>query len=167
MSTEQAILAGGCFWGMEELFRKLPGVTDTETGYTGGTLENPTYEHMKTGTTGHAEALKIMFDPAKISYEKLLRFFFQIHDPSTPDRQGNDRGTQYRSAIFYASDEQKRTAENVIAAVNASGKWPGKVVTQLVPAATFYNAEHFHQDYLQKYPDGYTCHFIRPNWKLD
>lgn len=167
MSTQQAILAGGCFWGMEDLFRKLPGVTDTETGYTGGHLKNPTYQHMKGGDTGHAEALKVTFDPAILSYEKLLQFFFQIHDPSTPDRQGNDRGTQYRSAIFYESDAQRDTAEKVIAAVNASGKWPAKIVTQLLPATEFYDAEHYHQDYLEKNPGGYTCHFIRPGWKLD
>ncbi len=166
MTNQTAILAGGCFWGMEALFRKLPGVTDTETGYTGGSLKNPTYQHMKGGDTGHAEALKITFDPTKISYEKLLEFFFQIHDPSTQDRQGNDRGTQYRSAIFYADDDQKRAAEKVMSLVNASGKWPGKLATQLVPAETFYDAEHFHQDYLEKNPGGYTCHFIRPNWKL-
>ena len=166
MTNQSAILAGGCFWGMEELFRNLEGVTDTQAGYTGGHLKNPTYQHMKGGDTGHAESLKIIFDPAKLSYEQLLEFFFQIHDPSTPDRQGNDRGSQYRSAIFYTDDTQKQTAEKVIAAVNASGHWPGKVVTQLTPAGEFYNAEDYHQDYLQKNPGGYTCHWIRPNWKL-
>lgn len=162
----EAILAGGCFWGMEQLFRKLPGVTDTEVGYTGGTLASPTYEQVKHGGTGHAEALRVRFDPAHISYRQLLEFFFQIHDPTTPGRQGNDRGTQYRSAIFYADAGQKQTAEQVIAQVNASGKWPGKVVTELSQAGMFTPAEPYHQDYLERYPDGYTCHFIRPDWKL-
>jgi peptide-methionine (S)-S-oxide reductase len=166
MSTEKAILAGGCFWGMEELFRKLPGVIDTRVGYTGGHFKNPGYSDMKTGTTGHAEALEIIFNPHRTSYRDLLEFFFQIHDPSTIDRQGNDRGSSYRSAIFYLSDEQKKTAEEVIAAVNASGKWPGKVVTEVTKATEFYEAEKEHQDYLQRYPDGYTCHYIRPKWKL-
>ena len=162
----EAIFAGGCFWGMEDLFRRLPGVKDTEVGYTGGQLENPTYKHVKHGTTGHAEALRIRFDPAKISYAQLLEFFFQIHDPSTKDRQGNDRGTQYRSAIFYLDEEQKAEAQRVIVAVDSSGKWPGKVVTEVVPATIFTPAEPDHQDYLKRYPDGYTCHFIRPNWRL-
>ena len=166
MSTEKAILAGGCFWGMEELFRSLPGIIDTRVGYTGGHFKNPTYPDMKTGTTGHAEALEITFNPHRTSYRELLEFFFKIHDPSTPDRQGNDRGDSYRSAIFYLNDAQKATAEEVIKAVNASGKWPGKVVTQVAKAGEFYEAEKEHQDYLQRYPEGYTCHFIRPNWKL-
>jgi len=164
--SETAILAGGCFWGMEDLFRGLPGVLDTEVGYTGGKLENPTYNDMKTGTTGHAEALKITFDPAKIDYETLLGFFFKIHDPTTPNRQGNDRGSQYRSLICYLNDEQKKIAEHVIAQINASGKWPGKVVTEVAPAGEFYNAEAYHQDYLQKNPGGYTCHYVRPEWNL-
>ena len=167
MSNEKAILAGGCFWGMEELLRHVPGVVSTRVGYTGGTLENPTYPDMRTGETGHAEAIEVLFDPAKTSLKKLLQFFFQIHDPTTPDRQGNDRGTQYRSAIFYQDDVQKQVAEDVIKAVNASGKWPGPVVTQLAKAGPFYQGEEYHQDYLQKHPDGYTCHWIRPNWKFD
>lgn len=167
MTTETAILAGGCFWGMEDLFRKLPGVLDTDAGYTGGHTKNPTYQHMKGGDTGHAESLKITFDPNKIPYEKLLQFFFQIHDPTTPDRQGNDRGSQYRSAIFYLNDAQKQAAEKVIAMANASGKWPSKIVTQLSPAGEFYRAEEYHQDYLEKNPGGYTCHWVRPNWTLE
>jgi peptide-methionine (S)-S-oxide reductase len=165
--SEKAIFAGGCFWGMEELIRKLPGVEATRVGYTGGHLQNPTYEDMKKGNTHHAEAIEVVFNPAKLTYRKLLEFFFRIHDPSTPNRQGNDQGTQYRSAIFYLNDEQKRTAEEVISQVNASGKWPGRVVTEVVKAATFYEAEDFHQNFLQRQPDGYTCHFIRPNWTLD
>jgi len=166
MSKERAILAGGCFWGMEELLRKLPGVVDTRVGYSGGHLKNPTYDHMKTGTTGHAEAIEIMFDPSRLSYRKLLEFFFQIHNPATVNVQGNDRGSAYRSAIFYLDDAQKQTAEEVIALVNVSGKWPGKVVTEVTKAGEFYEAESYHQDYLQRYPDGYTCHYIRPDWKL-
>lgn len=166
MTAEQAILAGGCFWGMEDLFRHLPGVLDTEVGYSGGHLKNPTYEHMKTGTTGHAEALLITFDPAVMSYRALLEFFFQIHDPTTKDRQGNDRGSQYRSAIFYSSEQQKQIAGALIAEIDASGIWPGPVVTEVTPATIFYPAEHFHQDYLKRYPEGYTCHFVRKNWKL-
>ena len=162
----QIVLAGGCFWGMEELFRKLPGVTGTRVGYTGGHLKNPTYDDTHDSKSGHAEALEITYDPAKTNLTKLLQFFFQIHDPSTKDRQGNDRGTQYRSAIFFKDNEEKKIAEEVIAAVNASGKWPGRVATTLEPAAVFYLGEDYHQDYLQKHPDGYTCHFIRPNWKL-
>lgn len=166
MKTEKAILAGGCFWGMEELFRNLPGVQATRVGYTGGDFDNPTYDDMKTGETNHAEAIEIIFDAEKLSYRKLLEFFFQIHDPSTKNRQGNDRGTQYRSAIFYNNNEQKKTAEEVIEQVNHSGKWPGQVVTELVKARIFYEAESFHQKYLKLYPEGYTCHFIRPNWTL-
>ncbi|MEO0695899.1 MAG: peptide-methionine (S)-S-oxide reductase MsrA [Pseudomonadota bacterium] len=165
--TETAILAGGCFWGMEDLIRKIPGVLDTEVGYTGGTLENPTYNHVKTGKTRHAEAIKIDFDPAQLSYDRVLDVFFQIHDPTTKDRQGNDIGDQYRSAIFYLTEEQKRLAEEKIAAVDASGKWPGKVVTEVTAATPFYEAEDFHQDYLERLPNGYTCHFVRPDWILN
>ena len=160
----KAILAGGCFWGMEELFRSFPGVTSTRVGYTGGHLANPRYEDTHHGLSGHAEAIEITFDPAVTSYADLLRFFLQIHDPTTPDRQGNDRGSQYRSAIFYLDDEQKRIAQEVIEAANASGKWPGRIVTQLAPASVFYPAEDYHQNYLQKNPRGYTCHWARPNW---
>jgi peptide-methionine (S)-S-oxide reductase len=160
------VLAGGCFWGMEELFRKLPGVTGTRVGYTGGHLKNPTYHDTHDSKSGHAEALEITFDPAKTNLKKLLQFFFQIHDPTTPNRQGNDRGTQYRSAIFYANEEEKKLGEEVIAAVNASGKWPGRVATTLEPAGIFYEGEDYHQNYLQKNPDGYTCHFIRPGWVI-
>lgn len=162
----EAIFAGGCFWGMEELFRALPGVQDTEVGYTGGTLPDPIYETVRTGATGHAEALKVTFDPARMDDEALLKFFFRIHDPTTRNRQGNDRGSQYRSVIFYRDEAHKNVAERVIAAVNASGRWPGPVVTELVPAATFYPAEAWHQDYLRRVPNGYTCHFIRPDWVL-
>ncbi|WP_193181717.1 peptide-methionine (S)-S-oxide reductase MsrA [Nisaea sediminum] len=165
-ATETAILAGGCFWGMQDLIRKHPGVTDTRVGYTGGTVENPTYEHLKTGRSGHAEAIEIKFDPSKTSYRAILELFFQIHDPSTVDRQGNDRGPQYRSAIFYLTDEQKRVAEDTIADVDASGIWPGKVVTEVTKAGPFWEAEPVHQDYLQRIPHGYTCHFPRPNWVL-
>ena len=163
-TTEIAILAGGCFWGMEDLFRKLPGVKDTEVGYTGGESEKPTYNDVKTGRTGHAESIRIAFDPTATSYAKILEFFFQIHDPTTTDRQGNDVGSQYRSAIFYLNETQKAEAERVIAAIDASGQWPGKVVTQVQKAGQFTRAEDFHQDYLERYPDGYTCHFIRPEW---
>jgi methionine-S-sulfoxide reductase len=157
----KATLAGGCFWGVEELFRALPGVTNTEVGYTGGTIPNPNYEMICTGQTGHAEALEIEFNPEQISFEALLKFFFQIHDPTTLNRQGNDLGTQYRSAIFYHSDEQRSVADRVIAQVNATGFWKRAVITEVVAASTFYPAEHFHQDYLQKHPNGYTCHFKR------
>ena len=166
MTGEKAILAGGCFWGMEELFRKLPGVQATRAGYSGGQFSNPTYEDMKTGTTNHAETIEVVFDPAHISYRQLLEFFFRIHDPSTKNRQGNDRGTQYRSAIFYLNDEQKKIAEETIAAINNSGKWPGRVVTEVIGAGTFYEAEAYHQKYLKQRPDGYTCHYIRPDWTL-
>ena len=165
-TTQTALLAGGCFWGMEDLIRKLPGVIDTDVGYTGGDLDNPTYKDVKTGRTGHAEAIRIVFDPAKISYRKILAFFFQIHDPTTRGRQGNDIGSQYRSAIFYDSPEQKTAAEDMIARVEASGKWPGKVVTEVVPAKAFWVAEDYHQDYLENLPNGYTCHFVRPEWIL-
>lgn len=165
--TKTAVIAGGCFWGMEELIRNQPGVAKTRVGYTGGALENPTYNDVKTGKTGHAEAIEITYDPAVMSYEKLLHWFFQIHDPTTKDRQGNDIGTQYRSAIWFEDAAQRETAEKVIATVEASGHLPGPVVTELAPAQTFWDAEDFHQDYLQKYPDGYTCHFVRPEWKID
>ncbi len=166
MTSERAILAGGCFWGMEGLIRKLPGVLDTTVGYTGGHLANPNYELIKKGNTGHAEAIEIIFDNTKLSYRQLLVFFFQIHDPSTKDRQGNDIGTSYRSAIFYLTEAQKNTAHEVIAAVTASGKWPGPIVTEVTAASEFYSAETYHQDYLEKYPNGYTCHFVRPQWAL-
>jgi peptide methionine sulfoxide reductase msrA/msrB len=160
--TELATFAGGCFWGMEELFRAIPGVIDTTVGYTGGALDNPTYNHVKNGSTGHAETLQIAYDPARLSYDALLEFFFRIHDPSTPNRQGNDIGTQYRSAIFYHSEEQRAAAERMKAVVDQSGKWRKPVVTEIVPAGPFYPAEDYHQDYLQKHRGGYTCHFVRP-----
>ncbi|MEZ5895367.1 MAG: peptide-methionine (S)-S-oxide reductase MsrA [Parvularculaceae bacterium] len=163
---ETAILAGGCFWGMEDLIRKLPGVARTEVGYTGGALASPEYKDVKTGATGHAESIRIEFDPSQTSYRDLLEFFFKIHDPTTPDRQGNDVGSQYRSEIFYLSDAQKAEAEKIIAEINASGRWPGAVATRVSPASNFWRAEDFHQDYLERYPDGYTCHFIRPEWTL-
>jgi peptide-methionine (S)-S-oxide reductase len=160
---ERAILAGGCFWGVQELIRVQPGVVSTRVGYSGdNSLPNPTYRHHG----NHAEAVEIVFDPAVTSYRDVLEFFFQIHDPSTRDRQGNDIGASYRSAIFYSSDEQKRVAEDTIADVEASGLWPGKVVTEVTPAGEFWEAEPEHQDYLQRYPNGYTCHFPRPGWKL-
>ena len=162
MTTERAILAGGCFWGMQDLSRKQPGVVSTRVGYSGGDVPNATYRNHGT----HAESIEIVFDPARTSYRKLLEFFFQIHDPTTVDRQGNDIGTSYRSAIFYTNDEQKRVAEDTIEDVNASGLWPGKVVTEVVPAGDFWEAEPEHQDYLERIPNGYTCHFIRPDWKL-
>jgi peptide-methionine (S)-S-oxide reductase len=162
MATETAILAGGCFWGMQDLIRRYPGVISTRVGYTGGDVPNATYRNHGT----HAEAIEIVFDPAKMTYRKLLEFFFQIHDPTTLNRQGNDRGTSYRSAIFYNSEEQKRTAVDTIADVEASGLWPGKVVTEVASAGPFWEAEPEHQDYLEHYPNGYTCHFIRPDWKL-
>lgn len=161
-STERAVLAGGCFWGMQDLIRKMDGVISTRVGYSGGDVKNATYRNHGT----HAEAIEIIFDPAKLSFRKLLEFFFQIHDPTTKNRQGNDRGTSYRSAIFYTSDEQKKMAEKTIADVEASGLWPGKVVTEVSPVGDFWEAEEDHQDYLEKYPDGYTCHFPRPGWKL-
>lgn len=166
MGNETAILAGGCFWGMQELIRNLPGVKATRVGYTGGHTKHPTYEDIKTGVTGHAEAVEIHFDPAQLGYRALLEFFFQIHDPTTLNRQGNDRGTSYRSAIFYLTDAQKRIAEETIAAIQVSGKWPGNIVTEVTKAEEFYEAEGYHQNYLQQYPDGYTCHFIRPQWEL-
>lgn len=156
-----AILAGGCFWGMQDIIRNIPGVLSTEVGYTGGTLKSPTYEDMKTGKTGHAEAVKVEFDSSKISYKDLLGYFFRMHDPTTFNRQGNDIGTQYRSSIFYTSDEQRQVAEEVKAEVDAAKKWPRPVVTQIVPAGEFYTAEEYHQDYLVKHPGGYTCHYLR------
>jgi peptide methionine sulfoxide reductase msrA/msrB len=156
-----ATLAGGCFWGMEELLRKLPGVLDTVVGYTGGTTADPDYEHVHTGRTGHAEAVEITYDPSVLTYEKILRYFFRLHDPTTKNRQGNDVGSQYRSAIFVHNEDQRRVAERVKAEVEASGKWSSKVVTQIVAAGKFYPAESYHQDYLQKHPDGYTCHYLR------
>jgi len=162
MTTERAVLAGGCFWGMQDLIRRQPGVISTRVGYTGGNVKNATYRNHE----GHAEAIEIIFNPDKTSFRTMLEFFFQIHDPTTLNRQGNDRGTSYRSAIFYTSDEQKKIAEDTIADVNASGLWPGKVVTEVAPAREFWEAEPEHQDYLERYPDGYTCHFIRPDWKL-
>jgi peptide-methionine (S)-S-oxide reductase len=165
-SNETAILAGGCFWGMQDLLRRLPGVISTRVGYTGGELPNATYEQLKTGRSGHAEAIEMTFDPTRITFRQILETFFQIHDPTTVDRQGNDRGSQYRSAIFWLNESQKRTAEDTIADVEASGLWPGKVVTELKPAGAFWLAEPEHQDYLLRYPNGYTCHFPRPNWVL-
>ena len=162
MSTERAVLAGGCFWGVQDLLRRYPGVIATRVGYTGGDVPNATYRHHGS----HAEGVEIIFDPSTLNYRTLLEFFFQIHDPSTPNRQGNDRGSAYRSAIFYTSDEQKRVAEDTIADVDASGLWPGKVVTELAPVDDFWEAEPEHQDYLEHYPNGYTCHFVRPDWKL-
>ena len=160
-SKEVATLAGGCFWGVQELIRKLPGVLESIVGYTGGSTDKPGYEQVHTGRTGHAEAVQIVFDPKVISYEEILRYFFRLHDPTTANRQGNDVGTQYRSAIFFHSEDQRSGAERVKAEVDNSGKWPAKVATQIVPASTFYPAEGYHQDYLQKHPDGYTCHFLR------
>ena len=162
MQQEKAILAGGCFWGMQELIRKLPGVISTRVGYTGGEVPNATYRNHG----DHAEAIEILFDPSQTSYRALLEFFFQIHDPSTPDRQGNDRGRSYRSEIFYTTQEQKEVALQTIKEVDASGLWPGKVVTPVTEASAFWEAEAEHQDYLQHYPDGYTCHFVRANWVL-
>ncbi len=160
--TERAILAGGCFWGMQDLLRRKPGVLKTVVGYSGGDVKNATYRNHGT----HAEAVEILFDPEQISYRDLLEFFFQIHDPSTPNRQGNDIGMSYRSAIYYTSDEQKQVALDTIADVDASGLWPGKVVTEVAPAGDFWVAEPEHQDYLVRLPNGYTCHFARPNWRL-
>jgi peptide methionine sulfoxide reductase msrA/msrB len=158
---ETATLAGGCFWGMEELLRAVPGVVDTVVGYTGGTLPNADYSAVKTGRTGHAESIAVVFDPKKISYEQLLGWFFRMHDPTTPNRQGNDIGTQYRSAVFFHSEAQRAAAQKVKAAVDASGKWKRPVVTEIVPASAFWPAEEYHQDYLRKNPGGYTCHYLR------
>ena len=159
---EVAVLAGGCFWGMQDLIRRQPGVLGSRVGYSGGEVANATYRNH----AGHAEAIEITFDPDKTSYRDLLEFFFQIHDPTTLNRQGNDRGLSYRSAIYYTSPEQKHVAEETAADVDASGLWPGKVVTEIAPAGPFWEAEPEHQDYLERFPDGYTCHFIRPDWKL-
>jgi peptide-methionine (S)-S-oxide reductase len=161
-SSETAILAGGCFWGMQDLLRQYPGVISTRVGYTGGDVPNATYRTHGT----HAAAIESVFDPQKTTYRRLLEFFFQIHDPTTLNRQGNDRGTSYRSAIFYTSEEQRQIATDTIADVNASGLWPGKVVTEVAQAGPFWEAEPEHQDYLEHYPNGYTCHFVRPQWKL-
>jgi peptide-methionine (S)-S-oxide reductase len=161
-NAETAILAGGCFWGVQDLLRQRDGVISTRVGYTGGKNEPPTYRNHP----GHAEAVEIVFDPERISYRDILEFFFQIHDPTTKDRQGNDIGSSYRSEIFYTSDEQRQVAEDTIADVDASGLWPGKVVTEISEAVPFWEAEPEHQDYLQRYPSGYTCHFPRPGWKL-
>ena len=161
-ATEKAILAGGCFWGVQDLIRKLDGVSGTRVGYTGGETPNATYRNHGS----HAEAIEILFDPERISYRDLLEFFFQIHDPTTKNRQGNDVGASYRSAIYYVDNEQRRIAEDTIADVEASGLWPGKVVTEVAPAGPFWEAEPEHQDYLERYPNGYTCHFVRPGWKL-
>ena len=162
MTQERAVLAGGCFWGMQDLIRRYDGVIATRVGFTGGDMPNPVWRNSGT----HAEAIEIVFDPARISYRRLLEFFFQIHDPTTLNRQGNDRGPSYRSAIYYTSPEQKAVAEDTIADVDASGLWPGKVVTEIAPAGPFWEAGPEHQDYLERYPNGYTCHFIRPDWKL-
>ena len=161
-STERAVLAGGCFWGMQDLIRRYPGVISTRVGYTGGDVPNAIYRNHGT----HAEAIEIVFDPQRISYRQLLEFFFQIHDPTTRNRQGNDVGTSYRSAIFFTNNEQQQVALDTIADVDASGLWPGKVVTEVAPAGPFWEAEPEHQDYLERYPGGYTCHFIRQNWQL-
>ncbi|MFF1836983.1 peptide-methionine (S)-S-oxide reductase MsrA [Streptomyces sp. NPDC058231] len=159
---QKAWLAGGCFWGMQDLIRKLPGVLSTRTGYSGGSTAHPTYrEH-----GSHAESIEIVFDPAVTDYRTILEYFFQIHDPSTKNRQGNDIGASYRSAVFYLDDDQRRIAQETIDDVDASGLWPGKVVTEVVPAGEFWEAEPEHQDYLERYPEGYTCHFPRPNWRL-
>lgn len=160
--TETAILAGGCFWGMQDLIRRLPGVTATRVGYSGGDVPNATYRNHGT----HAEAIEVIFDPDRLTFRNLLEFFFQIHDPSTANRQGNDRGSSYRSGIYYTSEEQRRVALATIEDVNASGLWPGKVETEVEPAGPFWQAEPEHQDYLERNPNGYTCHYARPNWKL-
>jgi peptide-methionine (S)-S-oxide reductase len=161
-ATEKAILAGGCFWGMQDLIRKRDGVLASRVGYTGGEVPNATYRNHGS----HAESIEIVFDPQQVSYRDLLEFFFQVHDPTTKNRQGNDVGVSYRSAIFYTSDEQRRVAQDAIADVDASGLWPGKVVTEVSPAGPFWEAEPEHQDYLERYPAGYTCHYVRPDWKL-
>jgi peptide-methionine (S)-S-oxide reductase len=162
VTQERAVLAGGCFWGMQDLIRKMPGVQETRVGYTGGDVPNATYRHHGT----HAEGIEILFDPAVLGYRQLLEFFFQIHDPSTKNRQGNDKGLSYRSAIYYTSETQKAVAEDTIRDVDASDLWPGKVVTEVEPAGAFWEAEAEHQDYLELFPNGYTCHFPRPGWKL-
>jgi peptide-methionine (S)-S-oxide reductase len=159
---ERAILAGGCFWGMQDLIRKMPGVVSTRVGYSGGDVPNATYQNHGT----HAEAIEIEFDPRQLSFRQLLEFFFQIHDPSTPNRQGNDSGSSYRSGIYYTSEEQLEIAKDTIADVDTSGLWPGKVMTEVAPASPFWDAEPEHQDYLERLPNGYTCHFVRPDWRL-
>ncbi|WP_328535656.1 peptide-methionine (S)-S-oxide reductase MsrA [Streptomyces sp. NBC_00344] len=161
-STERAVLAGGCFWGMQDLVRRYPGVVSTRVGYTGGDVPDATYRHHGT----HAEAIEIIFDPEKTTFRTILEFFFQVHDPTTPNRQGGDIGTSYRSGIYWTSEEQRLVAKDTIADVEASGLWPGRVVTELAPAGPFWEAEPEHQDYLERYPEGYTCHFVRPEWKL-
>jgi len=161
-TTERAVLAGGCFWGMQDLIRKMPGVVKTRVGYTGGDVPNATYRNHGT----HAEGIEIIFDPEEISYRRILEYFFQIHDPTTGNRQGNDVGSSYRSAIYYVDEEQKRIAEDTIADVNASGLWPGEVVTEVAPAGDFWEAEPEHRDYLERYPNGYTCHYPHPDWVL-
>ena len=163
MAEERAVLAGGCFWGMQDLIRKVPGVVSTRVGYSGGDVANATYRSHGT----HAEAIEITFDPDQLTYRRLLEFFFQIHDPTTKNRQGNDRGTGYRSAIFYENDEQKATAVQTIADVEAAGRWPGTVVTEVVAVGPFWEGEPEHQDYLERIPNGYTCHFVRPDWVLN
>ena len=162
MTTERAVLAGGCFWGMQDLIRKMAGVASTRVGYSGGDVPNATYRNHGT----HAEAIEIVFDPTVVSYRRLLEFFFQIHDPTTTNRQGNDRGMSYRSAIYFASEAQRLEALDTIKDVEASGLWPGKVVTEVAPVGAFWEAEPEHQDYLERHPAGYTCHFARPNWVL-
>jgi peptide-methionine (S)-S-oxide reductase len=162
MNQQRAVLAGGCFWGMQDLLRRYRGVLSTRVGYTGGEVPNATYRNHGS----HAEAIEILFDADELGYREILEYFFRIHDPTTPNRQGNDRGPSYRSAIFYTSEEQKLIAEETIAAVNASGRWPGRVVTEVAPAREFWQAEPEHQDYLERYPGGYTCHFERPEWTL-
>lgn len=158
---EVALFGAGCFWGVEEIVRKIPGVLSTVVGYCGGTLQNPVYADICTGSTGHAEVVQVTFDPAVLSYEKILDYFFRLHEPTTVNRQGNDRGTQYRSIIFFQNEAQRQIAEKKKEEVDNSGKWANKVVTEIVAAQTFYPAEEYHQDYLQKYPNGYTCHFLR------
>lgn len=165
-TTQTAFLAGGCFWGMQELFRSRQGVVSTRVGYCGGHSSNPSYDAVRTGRTGHAEAIEIVFDPSIVSFREILELFFQIHDPTTLDRQGNDHGSQYRSAIFFADYEQAKIAHDTIGDVDASGLWPGKLVTEVKAAGPFWVAEREHQDYLQRYPNGYTCHFPRPDWRL-
>ena len=162
MAQERAVLAGGCFWGMQDLIRKMPGVVSTRVGYSGGDVPHATYKNHGS----HAEAIEVLFDPEVMSYRRLLEFFFQIHDPSTPNRQGNDRGASYRSAIYYANDAQRDCALDTIADVDASGLWPAKVVTEVEPVGDFWEAEPEHQDYLERIPHGYTCHFARPDWVL-
>ncbi len=166
MTQERAILAGGCFWGMQDLFRRIPGVIKTTVGYTGGTTADPTYNDLKSKNTGHAEAVEIIFDPVMLSYRELLEFMFKIHDPTTRNRQGNDMGPSYRSAIFYVDEDQKKVAAQLIAELDAAHIWSSRIVTEVVQARTFYKAEEYHQDYLVRNPNGYTCHYVRENWTL-